>query len=330
VKEEFIEKLICPECKNNDLSLEKVAKENQFEILYGIIKCQSCFKQYFIKDGILNLLLNHEIQQKYDPDGSKNLTKTNNYSQQKIFGKSEIAKREDLDQKWVKSSTANLNQVFDSLQLTGKEDVLELGAGTCWALQKFAEFGCKCVALDILQHNKLEMADFWLTEKNIYFERILADMNQSIFCDNSFDLVYSIASIMYSENILKTFHEINRILKRGGKMALIAEPIVPIYKSKGTFKLPGSGYAYTIFKWDQNIKKAGFKIIKRYFAESIKMRFEEPDIITKKNRWYYTAAKFIHPLFKIGFIRNFNLDCISWLWSVFLPIPLLLIAEKKE
>ncbi len=330
MKTEFIENLVCPACKNIDLAILKVDKEDQAEIREGTIQCRSCNNKYAIEDGILDLLLNHEIQTQYDPDGRKKLNCHFTTKGKRIYEEGEIANRENLDKKWVINSTANFDQIFNWVQLTGDENVMEVGAGTCWAIKRFAERGCKCVALDILKQHKLKMADYWFEEKNMYFERILADMNIMNFKNNTFDIVYSLSTLMYSSNIQNTLNEIERVLKPDGKMILIAEPVVPFYQGSGTFKLPGSGNAYTIFKWDQNIKKAGLKVIKRFFAESIKMRFKNPGMITQKNRWYYLAVKLLNPLWETKFLNGMAPDNFSWIYSVFMPLPLMIVAVKEK
>ncbi|MFQ5754175.1 MAG: class I SAM-dependent methyltransferase [bacterium] len=206
---------------------------------------------------------------------------------------------------------------------------MEVGAGTCWAIQQFAERGCKCVALDFLKHNKLEMADYWFEEKNLYFERILADMDKSGFRESSFDIVYGLASFMYSKNITDTLHEMNRILKFGGKIILISEPVIGLCRSV-THRKHGSGWAYSIFEWDRYIRDAGFRVTKRFFADSIKMRFKNPEMITRKNRWYYHAVKLLNPLWETKFLKSITPDNFSWLYSVFMPLPLMIVAVKEK
>jgi len=126
VKEEFIEKLICPTCKNDTISILRVDRRNHIEICEGTLRCQSCSKEYSIRDGILNYLLNHEMQNQYDPDGKKRLNHALTNNPTRVLSKKEIAYREDLYPKWVKSSTANFDQIFNWLSLSGNENILEL------------------------------------------------------------------------------------------------------------------------------------------------------------------------------------------------------------
>ena len=328
MKPKFEGNLICPRCKMNSLRIKRIDKENNLEVVEGILQCISCSRQYPIRDGILELLTEHGIQSQYNANGKKIEEEAINNSAQESLDRRIIAFRKNLDQKWVMSSTENFNQVFRSLELTGSEHVLELGAGTCWAIRQFSERGCKCVAQDLLKYQKLDMAEYWFSEKGVYFERVLADMSQPIFRENSFDLVYSVASMMYSKDVLRNLCEIYRILRRDGKIALIAEPVVAIHRASDIYRQHGSGRAYTIFEWQNYIRDAGFKVIKRFFAQSIRIRLMNPEIITRRTAWYYPVAKLVSRFSKGIFLRNIGLDRLCQFISIFMPMPLMIVAIK--
>jgi len=330
MKKEFIEKLICPACKKYPLSLSWIDKEDWQEIHKGTMRCQACGKEYPIKSGIAVLLDRMEMQHQYVPGAIRKSSQPPIVNQEMVFERKALAYRENLDKNWVMNSTANFDQVFNHLQLTGSENVLEIGAGTCWAIQRFAQRGCKCVAMDIIDHHKLELADYWFKDKGVYFERIIADMNQLIFRENTFDIVFSISSIMYSRDVLSAFREINRVLKPYGKMILISEPRLPFYWQRSVYKRLGSGNAYTTFEWYSFIRKSGFKVVKNFFAQSTRMRFNNPELIDQKDRWYYLVAKFLSPLWKMRFLRVLNLDGYSRLFSNFIPLPLMIIAVRER
>lgn len=181
-----------------------------------------------------------------------------------------------------------------------------------------------------MSQHKLELADFWFSKKGKYFERILADMGEANFGDEMFDVVYSIASIMYCKDISTTFREINRILKPGGKVLILCEPRVAFYQTGDACKRRGSGSAYTTFEWYAYLKHSGFKVIKEYFAESVRMRFRDPEIITKKDKWYYIAAKLLSPIWKVKFVKNIKIDKLTLIYSIFMPLPLTIVAIKEK
>jgi SAM-dependent methyltransferase len=108
-----------------------------------------------------------------------------------------------------------------------------LGAGRCWASRYFSRFGCNVVSLDILltKYVGLLTSDIYIKNENIYFERILSDMNYLPFNEKIFDYVFVSASLHHSLDLLKTLREINRVLKHNGKFIVINEPVRGLFKN---------------------------------------------------------------------------------------------------
>lgn len=318
----LVEMLICPACKGSDFQVLNAKSNSHGEILKRICRCKMCDQRYPFEDGILDMLLNKELQEKYYPEVNKQQEQVD----ASYLEKSDIANRKHLNNNWVTSSTVGFNKVFSSLRLSGKEKVLELGAGTCWAINRFAQYGCECVAMDIIKHNKLGVGDYWFNTNNVYFERILADMNIQNFKDNTFDIVYSLATLMYSNNLLNVLYNINRVLKLGGILLLICEPTIPFRFNLKKCRKMGSGNAYTIFEWNRYVKKAGFKVVRRFIDEEMKNRLINPNNINNKNRWYYHVVKGLNPL-----LLRMNLDSISLPLSIVSSgVPLTIVGVKKK
>jgi len=78
------------------------------------------------------------------------------------------------------------------------------------------------------------------------------------------------------------------------------------------------------------MKKSGFKIHKRFFPESTNMRLKNPELITQKNTWYYFLAKLLNHIYTQKFISNVKLDKFSYFLSIFIPVPLTVIAVKQK
>lgn len=75
----------------------------------------------------------------------------------------------------------------------------------------------------------LETADVFSHAEKIYFERILLDMRKLYFKDNSFDIVFSTASIHHCSDLNGLFREISRILAPGGRLIFCNDPIRDIF-----------------------------------------------------------------------------------------------------
>lgn len=55
MKKSLLDILACPVCKSNPLEL-KVDKEDEKEVITGILLCKNCGLSYPIEDGIPNML----------------------------------------------------------------------------------------------------------------------------------------------------------------------------------------------------------------------------------------------------------------------------------
>ena len=98
--------------------------------------------------------------------------------------------------------------------LTGKK-ALDLGCGTGRLVKDLINSGAKVVGIDISD----EMIKI-MKNKFPKVESLLADSENLPFEDNSFDFVIASFFIVHLKNLTKTFDEIYRVLKDGGKFVL--------------------------------------------------------------------------------------------------------------
>ena len=98
--------------------------------------------------------------------------------------------------------------------LTGKK-ALDLGCGTGRLVKDLINSGAEVVGIDISD----EMIKI-MKNKFPKVESLLADSENLPFEDNSFDFVIASFFIVHLKNLTKTFDEIYRVLKDGGKFVL--------------------------------------------------------------------------------------------------------------
>ncbi|OGS18428.1 MAG: hypothetical protein A3J83_01040 [Elusimicrobia bacterium RIFOXYA2_FULL_40_6] len=280
MKEKFLSLIFCPKCKTTGFEIVYGSKAGEYgEIREGRISCNKCKNKYGITNGIVNMFFNPDpavIKQQqviHSADmttqegagfgvSSENILK---YRKQLLSlpegDGSELFKTGSFRN--VSNLAENYYDFFNKLNITGKERVLELGADSCWSTNKFAQKGCDCTAVDISGH--LLSSDIYFEEYNTYFERAVMDMDALSFKENTFDLVFCSQVLHHSRDLKKLFREIFRILKPGGRLAMLSEPVLGFlfswrkeFYGTAARKLGVNERAYTFREWTKFLKSAGF------------------------------------------------------------------------
>ncbi|MFA5149963.1 MAG: methyltransferase domain-containing protein [Candidatus Omnitrophota bacterium] len=275
--------LRCPRCGNNPLLLEK-ERVDELEIKNGRTICNRCLAEYRISEGIIDFLnkANERVmrerkamdEEEYITDESGVKYRITDEAIEKFKDKfltlpqgdgTYFFKRGGSFQGIVEAS-GRFYSALESLHLTGKEKILEIGASFSYAPSKFAKIGCSVVALDISDYLKVSS----LFIKNAYYDRVFSDMHNIPFQDNTFDIVFGAAVLHHSNDLKAIFSEIRRVLKTGGRIISINEPsrgifekVHPVFEE---VKKKGFGdVSYTIPEWRKGAKEGGFKKVKLEF-----------------------------------------------------------------
>jgi len=129
----------------------------------------------------------------------------------------------DLDIKnssWIEDTENQVDFIIKTLQLTGKERILDLACGFGRHCLSFAKRGYQVIGVDITEAY-IKDAKMTAEKASLSIEFIHADIRDINF-SNEFDVVLNIAdgAIGYLENDdenLKIFDKISNALKLGGK-----------------------------------------------------------------------------------------------------------------
>ncbi|MBU1061331.1 MAG: methyltransferase domain-containing protein [Candidatus Omnitrophica bacterium] len=277
MRERLLKILRCTECKNNTFSLEKI-EDGKLEIKNGKIVCRNCTNVYQIEDGIVSFLKNASSdvmrerrtmdEDEYITDGQGNRYKITSDTIEK-FKKQFLSLPEGNGTHFfkrggsfqtIREGSSRFYSTLNSLAITGKESILEIGACFSYAAFRFAERGCRVVALDISNYLKVAA----LFAEKAYFDRIFSDIHRMPFVDNTFDIVFGSAVLHHSKDLAKVFREIHRVLKVGGRLVLINESARGIFEEvHPSFKeMEARGFgdtSYTIPQWKKAAYEGGFK-----------------------------------------------------------------------
>jgi SAM-dependent methyltransferase len=105
---------------------------------------------------------------------------------------------------------------------------LEIGADrTFHKLRIIRELCAEAWALNIYFHVTPD------TRELEWPRRVLGDMNDLPFVDQYFDLVIASATIHHTADVGKTFAEIGRVIRHGGRAVIVNEPVEGMIKSWG-------------------------------------------------------------------------------------------------
>lgn len=240
MREDLLESLVCPACEGGNWQLERHESLGPGTVESGQLLCATCGAVYAIRDGIIDLL----------PQPDEAVLRERAGWEKFLEGASE-----EFDDHWLlalphvdetvssdagsiahwRRQAHNFDHLMGHLNLSGKERVLELGAGRCWASAYLARSGCEVVALDVVRERKaggLGTGRVYLDHGTPYFERVLASMERLPFREGIFDLVLSVASIHHTALLDQVVGECGRVLRPGGRLALTSEPCSRILKEK--------------------------------------------------------------------------------------------------
>ncbi|MCM8775170.1 MAG: methyltransferase domain-containing protein [Candidatus Omnitrophica bacterium] len=298
MRKKILDILRCIQCSASDWDLE-ILHENHEEVREGKLRCRSCHRICDISSGILNVLgdaLPEEISLEKEHAESLGYLVTES-------GEKYLINQETIDRfrglflslpagngsRFFKSGGSFSNQAgnaerffktLESLQLTGKERVLEVGASFGWGSWRFAQRGCEVIAVDIT--NYLLASNLYIEEDGSYFERVMADMNKLPFKNECCDLIFSHSAIHHCKNLERLFSEFYRLLRPGGRAVALHECAFGVFETKSGKALQHAiqeGFnenAYTLSEWKKGARRGGFEDVRLHFFSFI------DDYVTRK------------------------------------------------
>ena len=222
MRQEVLEHIRCPICKKVEFELE-TAVTDQREIREGTLTCRACQTSYPISKGIIDLMPNPDQTIQSEQQGwSELLGETSEELVDTMLQLPHYG--EDLLWHNVAKS---FDDIMAKVDFKGKK-VLDIGAGRCWSTRHMVLAGASyAVGVDIITERfiGLETADIFLEHDNIYFERIIGDMNNLPVRPATFDIAFMTATLHHTSNPNQAMQEMANALVPGGIAVLINEPV---------------------------------------------------------------------------------------------------------
>ena len=270
MREAFTQMLRCPACgRGGEWDVEDAVSDER-EIRSAALRCRACGHVRPVRDGIVDML--HEPPE-FVVREAAGLERFAQEMANDGWDREKILKLPFLDYGYWYAQAIGMEQVLESEEtaplLKPGARILDVGSNTCWASATFARHGLDVTALDIAttEMQGLKTADWWFEEHDIHFERVLGVMFEMPFADDSFDLVFCCEVLHHNHraNLRATYRELHRILKPGGRVISINEPV----RSLGSPKLDpgaeveqyeGHEHAYVRPTYVRAARRAGFSV----------------------------------------------------------------------
>lgn len=229
----------------------------------------------------------------------------------------ELAFREDAkhletefgsEAEWLRCIKEDFPKFIPFLRKSGLEfhgRVLEIGAGAAWfsaelsKLPKVVEVLATDFSPKLLKEQAPRVFKL-LRAHEAKITRMPADFHRLDFPANHFDFVVCSAVLHHAVNMVLVLREAKRVLKPGGKLVAIREPVWPLMKLKSRSKtqdrLVKAGvneHFYTLSEYRDFFARAGFKLDARRvnLSQGLKYYFDQVVNGLTHARYVFVATK---------------------------------------
>jgi sterol 24-C-methyltransferase len=181
--------------------------------------------------------------------------------------------------------------------------VLDVGCGIGGPMRKIARFaGCNIVGVNITAEHIQRATRYNQREGVKNCEFIRADFNKIPVPDNTFDAIYDFEATLHSTDRLRTFTELYRVLKPGGRIVSAQYCLLKDYDEKNEQhrdiirRIDNTNGCYcagnTVDSTTKAFEGAGFKIIRAFdaFEEQGVVPFHEVFVSKTGGRFFGTRA----------------------------------------
>jgi SAM-dependent methyltransferase len=226
VRESLVDLLRCPACHSEGSFAFDARVRDEFEVREGTLRCAECQGSFAVEEGIADLL--HEppdfvVREAAGLGRFAEVMRADGWDREKIRALPHVE-----DPYWF-SQRVSFDQLVETIDFRPGESLLDVGSNTCWASNYFAQRGLDVIALDIAKAEMqgLRTAEYFIDSGEVYFERVLSNMSDPAIASGSLDYVFCSEVLHHNDlqTMKRTFTEIHRMLKPGGKLLVVNEPM---------------------------------------------------------------------------------------------------------
>ena len=266
MRESLLPRIRCPACRADGAFELETGDSDEREVRSGALRCGRCGHEARIERGVVDLL--HEPPESVRREAA-GLERFAGVMRADGWDRERILNLPNDELEYWRGQARQLERMLDRVDLRPGQSLLDVGSNTCWASNAFAELGLDVIALDIstAEMQGLYTADWWMEANGVHFERVLSTMAEPAIASGSLDWVFCCEVLHHNhrENLHRTLIELHRVLKPGGKLIVLNEPLKYVGDRKPDFgqevaEYEGHEHVYFAHEYLLAARRAGFHV----------------------------------------------------------------------
>jgi SAM-dependent methyltransferase len=265
VKAEFAHELRCPACRRDHTLVLAARESDAREVREGTLRCSACGNEFAVRRGVMELL--------HDPPSyivaeAAGLERFAEHMRTGGWDREMVRRLPDVEHGYWYVQARSMHQLVTMIPFKPGQSILDVGSNTCWAANRFAELGLEAVALDIAttELQGLYTAEYFIDDGHTFFERVLGSMDAIPLASSSLDYVYCCEVLHHNDpdGLRRTFQEIFRVLRPGGRLLMVNETLKTLRDSNGVHvegveQFEGYEHAHWALQYRWEATRAGFQ-----------------------------------------------------------------------
>ncbi len=264
MKAEAVEQLRCPACLRDHTLVLCVEASDDREVREGLLRCRACTREFPLHRGVPELLYKPAQHVLAEAAGLERFAE---YMSEGGWDRALVRRLPDIEHGYWYVQARSMHQLLTTVPFQAHQSILDVGSNTCWASNHFAERGLRAIALDIatVELQGLYTADWFIDDGHVFFERVLGSMDAIPLASSSVDYVYCCQVLHHNDaaGLRRTFAEIFRILRPGGRLLMVNETLRTLrdpggVHDEGVEQYEGYEHAHWALRYRWEATRAGF------------------------------------------------------------------------
>jgi len=265
MKAEFARRLRCPACRRDGTLALDPQESDDHEVREGALRCTACATEFAVRRGVIELL--HDPP-RYIVAEAAGLERFAEQMRAEGWDRELVRRLPNIEHGYWYVQARSMHQLVTMIPFKPGQSILDVGSNTCWAANRFAELGLDAIALDIAttELQGLYTAEYFIEDGEVFFERILGSMDAIPLASSSLDYVYCCEVLHHNDSasLRRTFAEIFRVLRPGGRLLMVNETLKTLRDPNGVHvegveQFEGYEHAHWALRYRWEATRAGFQ-----------------------------------------------------------------------